>query len=297
MSKTIVVFGATGQQGGAVVQGLLDAGVFQVRAATRNVDSEKAKVLSKKGVQVVKADLDDQVSVEAALKGCYGLFLVTNYWEHMSKDKEIFQGKLVADAAKLAGIKHFVFSGLENVKENFGKECSHFDSKGIVEEYLNNLAVPNTCVRYAAYYQALTDPQWMAPRKQDDGTYVTTLCMDSATPMYTVDPADCGPAVAEIFKKPEEFIGKKVGFAGDHCTMDEYMEVLAKVTGKTIRYQQVSVETFAKFPFPGANEIAAMFDYYNAHTLVRDVHLTKQLNPNTKSFEEYVKANAANINF
>ena len=75
------------------------------------------------------------------------------------------------------------------------------------------------------------------------------------------------------------------------------VKVLAKTTGKTIRYQQVPVETFAKFPFPGADDLAAMFDYYNAHTLVRDVDLTKRLNPNTKSFEEYVKANAANISF
>lgn len=295
MAKLITVFGATGQQGGGVVQGLLTAGKFKVRGVTRNPDSEKAKALKEKGVEVVKGDLDDGESIKSALDGACGVFLVTNFWEHMSKQKEIDQGKRVADAAKRAGVKHFVYSGLENVKPITGRDCPHFDGKGIVEEYLDEIGLPNTSVRLAAYYDALTNKAWLAPRKQDDGTYQLVLCMDG--PMYAVDPADCGPAVAEIFNQPQEFIGKKVGLAGDKRTMDEYMEILAKATGKTITYKCVPVDVFAKFPFPAADDLAAMFDFYNRQTMVRDIALTERLNPKTRSFEKWLEANPDKIDF
>lgn len=295
MAKIITVFGATGQQGGAVARALVAAGTFKVRAVTRNVDSEKAKALSKAGVDVVKADIDDRVSVDAAVKESYGVFLVTNFWEHMSKDKEIAQGKLVADAAKEAGVKHLVYSGLENVQKIIGLECPHFDGKGLVEDYLDEIGLLNTSVRFAAYYPALVDPKMLAPRKQDDGTYLTVLCMDG--PMHGVDPADCGPAIAEIFNQPGEFIGKRVGLAGDYLTIDEYLKLLAKATGKDIKYQQVPVDVFAKFPFPGASDLAAMFAFYSSGKIERDINLTKRLNPKTKSFEQWLEANSGSIDF
>ena len=127
MPKVITVFGATGGQGGGVICALLKAIArgedYAVRAVTRNPDGPKAQDLKSKGCEVVRCDMDDSVSVEEAVKGSYGVFLVTNYWEHFSKDKEIDQGKRVVDICEKLGVKHLIYSGLENVKKAIGIDC------------------------------------------------------------------------------------------------------------------------------------------------------------------------------
>ena len=157
MARLITVFRATGSQGGAVVRALLAATGYKVRGVTRNPDSESAKALKAAGTEVVKGNLDDAASVQSAVSGAHGVFLVTNYFELLfqlqdsdaARDKEIAQGKTVADACKKAGVKHLVFSGMELVKDIIGKSCPHFDSKGTIEKYLDEIGVPNTSVRYS----------------------------------------------------------------------------------------------------------------------------------------------------
>ena len=136
MSKVVTVFGATGGQGGGVVSRLLkainnDEGDYHIRAITRNPDGPKGIDLKNKGCEVVKCDMDDQASVEEAIGGSYAVFLVTNYWEHFSAEKEIDQGKRVIDVSEKLGVKHLVYSGLENVKKSIGLECGesfHFNT-------------------------------------------------------------------------------------------------------------------------------------------------------------------------
>ncbi|XP_032982847.1 nmrA-like family domain-containing protein 1 isoform X1 [Rhinolophus ferrumequinum] len=148
--KVIAVFGATGAQGGSVARAILESEKFAVRALTRDVTRSNALVLRDLGAEVVKGDLNDEASVEAALKGTYGAFVVTSFWDHHSKEKEVCQGKLVADAAKRLGLQHVVYSGLENVKRLTGGklEVGHFDGKGEVEEYFWSIGVPMTSVAW-----------------------------------------------------------------------------------------------------------------------------------------------------
>ncbi|OWK52355.1 NmrA-like family domain-containing protein 1 [Lonchura striata] len=160
--KLIVVFGATalsgrsrGAQGGSVARALLGDGAFRVRAVTRSPRKKPAEELRRRGAEVVKADQDDEASLERALAGAYGAFVVTNFWEHCSKEKEIEQGQRLADVSKRQGLRHVVFSGLENVHQLTGGrlEVLHFDGKGVVEEYFQKIGVPTTIIRLPFYFE------------------------------------------------------------------------------------------------------------------------------------------------
>ena len=293
MSKLITVFGATGQQGGAVARALLAKG-YKVRAVTRNPDSPKAKELQAIGAELVQVkNMDDAGSLEAAIKGAYGVFLVTNFWGMLAEnpatayDREIAQGKAVGDLCKKLGVKHLVYSGLEYVKEIIGKPCPHFDAKGIVEKYLDENGIPNTSTRYSFYYDNFAD--MIAPQKNDDGTYTLTTPVKKA--MDGISVADAGPAVAVIFDKPEEYIGKKIGLSGDKLTLSEYAAIIGKVTGKTVTYNEIPYEVFAKFPFPGADDLANMFEFYDAGNPDRNIQRTRELNPSTLSFQQWAEKN------
>ncbi len=129
----------------------------------------------------------------------------------------------------------------------------------------------------------------MSAQKQDDGTYSFTLPMDG--PMDAIGVEDGGPAVASTFANPDEFIGMKIGFTGDKLTIQQYMDVVAKLTGKTIKYNQVTPDQFAQFPFPLAPDLAAMFDFYSRGNPERDLVLTKRLNPGVRSYEQWATDN------
>ena len=292
MSKLITVFGSTGKQGGAVARALLDKG-FKVLGVTRNPDSDKAQALKQLGAEVRKGNLDEQASVDAVVEGAYGVFLVTNYWEYSSADREMAQAKTVAAACKKFGVKHLVFSGLDPVKEITGKDCPHFDSKAAIEKYLDESGIPNTSVRYPAYFDNFLEP--FLVQKQEDGTLLWTVCMKG--PMDGIAVEDAGPAVASIFANHEEFLGKKIGLSSEKITPEQYMDILSKVLGKTFNYQYVPVEVFEKFPFPSADDIAAMFDFYERGNPDRDIALTKRLNPKARDFETWARDNKANFKY
>ncbi|KAK2090838.1 hypothetical protein P7K49_030122 [Saguinus oedipus] len=314
--KVITVFGATGAQGGSVARAILESKKFAVRAVTRDVTKPKALALRDLGAEVVKGDLDDKASVDDALKGAYGAFLVTNFWETLNKDKEVQQvsrlqppweqaeglgvlewilyspvlGKLVADTAKRIGLKHVVYSGLENVKRLTGGklEVPHFDGKGEVEEYFWSLGVPMTSVRVAAYFENFLTT-WK-PEKASDGDYYTLALPMGDVPMDGISFADVGAAVSSIFNSPEEFLGKAVGLSAEKLTIQQYADVLSKVLGKEVRDAKITPEAYEKQGFLAAKEIANMCLFYQM-TPDRDVKLTHRLNPKVKSFSQFLSEN------
>ena len=290
MSKLIIVFGATGKQGGAVARALLDKG-FKVLGVTRNPDSDKAQALKQLGAEVRKGNLDDQASVDAVVEGAYGVFLVTNYWEYTSVDREMAQAKTVAAACKKFGVQHLVFSGLDPVKEVTGKDCPHFDSKAAIERFLDESGIPNTSVRYAAFFENFLEP--FLVQKQDDGTALWTVCMQG--PMDGISVEEAGPVVASVFANREEFLGKKIGLSSDKIPPEQYMDIMSKVLGKTFKYQYVPVEVYEKFPFPNADDLAAMWDFFERGNPDRDIALTRRLNPKARDFETWVRENNANF--
>ncbi|MEE6489902.1 hypothetical protein FKM82_015714 [Ascaphus truei] len=285
--KCIAVFGATGAQGGSVARALLENPAFMVRAVTRDVSKPAAVALHDLGAEVVKGDLNNEKQVEAILTGVYGSFVVTNFHDHMSKEKEICQGKMVADVAKRLAVKHVVFSGLEDVKKLTGGklEVLHFDGKGKVEEYFWETGVPMTSVRMAFYFENFLTS--MKPQKAADGDYYNLALPMGDVPMDGMSVADVGPVVLSLFCGPDHYIGKAIGLSSERLTAQQYAEKLSKHTGKTIKDSKITLEDFRK---QNPEEITNMFRFYQMNP-DRNIALTHKLNPKMKSFDQFLSEN------
>lgn len=222
-----------------MARSILENKHFTLRVLTRDVTRKNALEFRDLGAEVVRCDLDDAASVEEALKGAHGAFVVTNFWDHLSKEKEVCQGKLVADAAKRLGLKHVVYSGLENVDRLSGGKLKvlHFDGKGEVEEYFWSIGVPMTSIRLAAYFENFLTV-WK-PVKSSDGYYTLALPMGDV-PMDGLSVADVGAIVSSIFASPEEFVGKAVGLSSEALTVQQYADILSQTLGKDIRDAKVN---------------------------------------------------------
>ncbi|XP_066544069.1 nmrA-like family domain-containing protein 1 isoform X2 [Amia ocellicauda] len=290
MPQHLSLLDRTGAQGGSVARALLKDPAFAVRAVTRDTTKPAAVELAGLGAQLVKVDLASQAEVEAALKGVYGTFLVTNFWEHFDKSKEVQQGKMVADLAKKLGLKHVVYSGLENVNRITGGKLTvlHFDGKGEVEEYFRTISVPMTSVRLPFYFENFIS--FFKPTKTGPDTYSVGLPMGDV-PMDGMSVADLGPVVLSILKSREEFVGKDIGLSADRLTVVQYSEVMTRCLGKTFTDGKIPVEVYEKLDFSGAKEMANMFRFYHMNP-DRDLALTRRLNPQVQSLEQWLKKNA-----
>lgn len=286
----ILVTGATGAQGGSVAHHLLAQGQFRVRALTRNPQNGKAAALRQAGAEVFAGNLDDPASLRAALEGCYGVFGVTNFWEAF--DKELDLGKNLIDAVAAAKIQHFVFSSLPHAYKMSGGELKvpHFDIKAKLAEYAVKTGLPMTQVHVAFYYENFLS--FFPPRKQEDGTY-TFGFPQGDTNLSGVCVADMGGVVAPIFADRERFLGRTLGIVGEDTPPANYAKTLSKVLHKSVVYHHIPREVFAGFGFPGADDLANMFDFNRRYILSRqaDLEESKRLNPAMQSFASWAEAN------
>ena len=198
-------------------------------------------------------------------------------------------GKAVADQCKEAGLKHVVFSGLDSVKDKIGKSCLHFDSKAAVEKHLDQIGVPNTSVRFPFYFENFLNFYSFPP--DASGTPTLTLPMDG--PMDSMSVADAAPIVVTVFKNPQQYIGKKVALSAERKSIGEYLEIVSKVTGKTVKYNQLSFEQYvASQPNnPFAGEMSATFEYYSKVDTPYDQEFTRKLNPTALTFQQWAEQN------
>mmetsp|Transcript_27461 Transcript_27461/g.88268 ORF Transcript_27461/g.88268 Transcript_27461/m.88268 type:complete len:321 (+) Transcript_27461:68-1030(+) len=301
-SKPIVtVFGATGAQGGGVVDALLADGSFQVRGVSRNTDSDKAKALSARGVEMVAADMSDAEAMMKAVSGAHAVFVVTQFWEKFDPVLEATQGKLVADVCKEAGVHHVVYSTLFDVRGIVdqlddppikplasGYVVPHFDGKGDARAHVDSLGLNLTYVLAGFYYENFFS--FFPPRKEDDGTFTVTLPM-ADKPVGGVAVSDIGGAVTTIIKEGEKHFGKEYGLMGDLLPVKAYTDAMSSALGVTVNYQAVPIEVFAGFGFPGAEDLANMFGLFQNTKFMfgrYSLEETKALNPSTQSFEEWL---------
>ncbi len=311
--KIIAVLGATGAQGGGLVKAILNdpSGEFSVRALTRNINSDKAKALKDMGAEVVSVDIDNYDSIKEAFTGAYGAYAVTFFWEHFSPEKEISQAASIAKAAKETGLKHIIWSTLEDTRKWIPLEDNrmptlggkykvpHFDSKGESNKFFTEQLVPVTFLLTSFYWDNFIY-FGMGPKKGPDGKlYLSIPIGDKKLPGIAAD--DIGKCAYGIFKKGNEFIGKTVGIAGEHPTGKQMAESFSKAFGNEINYNSVPFEMYRSFGFPGAEDLGNMFqfkhDFEDYFTGARNLEFSKSLNPALKSFDDWLIENKNKISF
>jgi len=309
--KIIAVVGATGAQGSGLVRAILadPSGGFSARAITRDPNSEKARELARLGAEVVAGDVDDEESLKRAFAGAYGAYCVTFYWAHFSPEKETAEATAMARAAKAAGVKHVIWSTLEDSRKWIPLEDNrmptlqgkykvpHFDSKADADQVFTAQGVPTTFLLASFYWENFIY-FGAGPKKGPDGTLAITMPMgDRKLPGIASD--DIGACAYGIFKNGGAFIGRRVGIAGEHLTGAQMAAGLTKALGQPVRYNEVPPEVYRSFGFPGADDMGNMFqfnrDFADDFCGVRNIDASRKLNPALKNFDTWLSENKSRI--
>ena len=309
--RIIAVVGATGAQGGGLVRAIAadPAGGFVARAITRNANSDGAKALAKLGAEVVAADVDDEASLRKAFEGAHGAYCVTFFWAHFSPEKELAEAAAMARAAKAAGVRHAIWSTLEDTRQSvplsdgrmptlMGKyKVPHFDAKGEANRFFADAGVPTTFLLTSFYWDNLIH-FGMGPKPGADGTLAFTLPMGEAK-LPGIAAEDIGRCAYGIFKGGAQHVGRTVGISGDQPTGAQMAAALARALGREVRYHAISPETYRGLGFPGAEDLGNMFQFYRDFErdfcAARDPAVARALNPSLQTFEGWLAANKGRI--
>jgi uncharacterized protein YbjT (DUF2867 family) len=309
--KIIAVVGATGAQGGGLVRAILadPDGGFVARAITRDIDTPKARALAEAGAEVVAADIDDEASLSAALQGAYGAFFVTFFWEHFTPEKEKAEVRNMAVAAKAAGLKHVIWSTLEDTRQwvplsdermptLMGEyKVPHLDAKGESNKVFTEWGVPTTFLFTSFFWENLIY-FGMGPKKSPDGKLAITFPLGDAK-LPGIAAEDIGKCAYGIFRKGSEYIGRSVGIAGEHLTGKQMADALSAALGQEVCYNAVSPEVYRTFGFPGAEDLGNMFqfkrDFEEEFCAARSIEVSRSLNPSLQTFETWLAKNKSLI--
>jgi len=310
--KIIAVIGATGAQGGGLARAILadPGGEFAVRAITRHVDSDKAKALAALGAQVVAADTDDPASLAGAFAGAHGAYCVTNFWEHLSVDREIAQANTMARATKKAGGKHVVWSTLEDTRLTvplddprlptlYGRyKCPHFDGKGEMDAVFAAEAAPTSYLLAAFYWENFLY-FGMGPRPGEDGTLVLSLPLGGVK-LPGIAAEDIGRCAYGVFRRGPGVAGQRFGIAGESLSGPEMAAAFERALKRKVTFFNVPFDVYRGLGFPGAEDLGNMFEYQamrgEEFQRLRDVKLSRELNPALQTFDAWLAANASKLN-
>jgi uncharacterized protein YbjT (DUF2867 family) len=247
-SKVILVTGATGQQGGAVATALLTKGQ-KIRVMSRT--PEKAAALAQAGAEVVKGDLTNASDLQAALRGVHGVFAMSTPFE-AGMDQEVRQGIMMADAAKQAGIAHYVYTSVGSAHRNTG--IPHFETKWKVEQHIRQIGLPVTILRPVWFMENFTT----FSKPSAEGILMMPMRADKKLAMVAL--RDIGEFGAAAFMRPNDFLGQAIDLAGDELTMPEVSAQLSKVTGRSIQFQALPLE---QAEAALGHDLATMFRWFN----------------------------------
>lgn len=275
--RTILITGATGHQGGAVLRHLREKH-FPVRALTRDTNSPKARALMTPGVETASADLDDRASLERVLDDVYGVYSVQPFTD--KQEEEIRQGNNLVDAANRAEISHFVYSSA--IGADAGTGIPHFESKGKIEEHLRNSGLPYTIFRPVSFMD-----NWLGSKDQiEAGTLTLPLKPETRLLMVAVD--DIGAFVAQAFEHSGHWNGKIYDLAGDELSMQEIAQALGRAAGREVKYVQMPWDEFEKHAGSDLTKMYRWFEEGNYHI---DIDAVREQYPLLMTFERWLAKN------
>jgi uncharacterized protein YbjT (DUF2867 family) len=267
MSKVLGVIGATGQQGGSVVDFVLNdpelKSQYAVRAFTRDASKPAAKALAENGVEVVQGDVEDPASLKTGLAGVHTLFFMTAVMPG-SEASEYDVGKAIVDCAVGSGVQYIVFSTLPFAEEisNGNEQVPHFDNKAKLEQYIRSLPVKSSFYCPGFFMQNLV--RNLAPQPQSDGSLAIQCIIGGDTNIPMVDAVgDTGNCVGAILAQSDKYEGKVLFAASEYTNFKEAAKTMSKVYGKQISYQQVDKKNYLSFlPEVLRKDMISMFSYY-----------------------------------
>jgi uncharacterized protein YbjT (DUF2867 family) len=309
--KVIAVTGATGAQGGGLVRAILadPEGPFVVRAVTRKPDSEKARALARLGAEVVAGDADDPPSLNRAFAGAYGVFCVTNFWEHFSAEREGAQASAMARASRRAGARHVIWSTLEDTRKwlpladgrlptlHGSYKVPHFDAKGAVDHVFADEAAPTTYLLASFYWENFIH-FGMGPRPGPDGSLVLALPLGGVK-LPGIAAEDIGKCALGLFRRGTSTIGERFGLAGEVLSGPEMAAKMGRALGRNVSFNDVPFDVYRGLGFPGAEDLGNMFQFQailaDEFLRSRDPARARSLNPGLLSFDAWLDANAARM--
>ena len=309
--KIIAVMGATGAQGGGLVRAILAdrTGQFLARAITRKPESEKGQALAKAGAEVVAGDADDPSSLERAFAGAYGAFCVTNFWEHLSTEREGAQATAMARASRRAGVQHVVWSTLEDTRRTVPLDDArlptlqgrykvpHFDAKGEADRVFAEEGAPTTYLLAAFYWENFIY-FGSGPRRGPDGNLVLALPLGGAK-LPGIAAEDIGKCAYGLLRRGTGTLGQRFGIAGEILSGPEMAAKMGRALGRKVAFEDVPFDVYRKLGFPGAEDLGNMFQFQailgDEFLRSRDPERARSLNPELLSFDAWLQANAARV--
>ncbi|MDY7232757.1 NmrA/HSCARG family protein [Hyalangium rubrum] len=280
-SLTVLVTGATGQQGGSVARALLKKG-HKVRALTRKPDSKGALALQKLGAELAVGDFDDRDSLARAMSGVDAVYIMGTPFE-AGESTETRQGITAVDAAKAAGVKHIVYSSVGGADRNTG--IPHFDSKFAVEQHLAKAGVPYTIVAPAFFQDNLLSPMFVGGMKAQG---VVAMALSAKRPLQQISVEEIGAFGALVLEQREKFQGRRVDIASNELTGEQLAATFSRVSGKPLRYMEVPIEQVRA----RSEDLARMFEWFEKVGYSADIAALRRDHPEVgwRSFEDWAQA-------
>lgn len=275
---TYAVVGATGQQGGATVRALLEAGV-SVRALTRVPDGPAGSELTALGAEVLRADLDEPASVREAFTDVDGVYAVTTPASPGGPEGEVAHGEIIVGAAREVGVPRLVYSSVGGAERHTG--IPHFESKRRVEHYLEQSGVPFSLVRPTFFMDNFraSGPTF------EDGVLVLRSPLAAGVPLQMIATEDVGRAAAAALLNPDDVPGDAIEIAGDELTGEEIAAEYGRQAGVPARFESLGLDTLTD------DDLRAMFAWFNTPPAYRaDLAATRTLVPPAKTFPDWLRA-------
>lgn len=288
--KTILVTGATGAQGGSVAKALLQTDGYAVRIFTRRPSSPKALQLQAMGAKVFAGDMQNVTQLEEAMDGCYGVFGVTDYWEHFEQEYSL--GLNLIEAVAVSGIQHFVLHTAPDYKALSGGEFSvpQCDIKAALRRFSQELRLPATYLQVPFYYENFLN--FFALKKDQYGVFQFGFPQGHAK-MAMVSVSDVGAIVAKIFSDSENYVYRTLTAVGADEPCQVYAATMTKVLGMPVHYNHVPLELYGRLGLAGAEELGNMFEVQRRYVGSREADLKEscRINPAMQSFESWLIKN------